>query len=431
MGGEIFERLLGNLDKAADTIPDNRHGPNTKHSMSDAVKSAFGVFYFQFPSFLRYMTEMQNKRKKSNAQSILGIKTLPSDGQVRNLLDEVSPETLAPVFSGSLEIAAESGVLKTYEVLDEGVLVAIDGVWYHSSEKIHCEHCLHQTKDGVRTYYHSAMAGAIVRPHISRVLPMMGEMITNEDGEKKQDCELTAAKRWLAKRAEDLKGLKATILGDDLYSHYPFCKQILENGLSFLLTCKQNTHPWLAETVENSFLTEQTAKIHKGRKHFRHTYRYLNGVPIRDDKETLLVNYLELEITELESGEQTYYSSWITNKPIDDLNVQHLVECARTRWKIENEHNNVLKHRGYNLEHNFGHGKEHAAEIFFLLNLIAFQFHTILEYCDIDYQKARASCSTRVAFFEAMRFCLRFAYHTSWTTFLVFLYTDGGLDDSG
>ncbi|GHV79470.1 hypothetical protein AGMMS49944_12610 [Spirochaetia bacterium] len=431
MGGETFERLMGNLDKAAEKIPDNRHGPNTKHRLVDAVKSAFGVFYFQFPSFLRYMKEMQNKRKKSNAQSLLGIHDLPSDAQVRNLLDEVEPETFAPVFSGSLQIAEETGVMKTYQVLDDGVLVAIDGVWYHASEKIHCKHCLHQTKDGVTTYYHRAMAAAIVKPHISSVIPMMGELITNEDGEKKQDCELNAAKRWLAKRVNELKGIKATILGDDLYSHYPFCKQILDNGLSFILTCKQNTHPWLTETVKYSFLTEQRVKIRKGKKHFLHTYRYLNQVPLRDNKESLMVNYMELEITEMESGEQTYYSSWITNKPIDNLNVQQLVDCARTRWKIENEHNNVLKNRGYNLEHNFGHGKEHAAEVFFLLNLIAFQFHTILDYCDTDYQKARASCSTRVAFFEAMRFCLRFAYHDSWSAFLVFLYTDGGLADSG
>jgi hypothetical protein len=399
--------------------------------MNDAVKSAFGVFFFQFPSFLRYMTEMQNKRKKSNAQSILRPKALPSDAQVRNLLDEVKPETFASVFVNTLKIAAMCGVMKLYQVLDNGVLVAIDGLWYHCSEKIHCERCLHMTKDEVTTYYHSAMAAAIVKPHITSVIPIMGEMITNEDGTKKQDCELTAAKRWLPKHLDELKELKATILGDDLYSHYPFCKQILDNGLSFIFTCKQNTHPWLAETVKYSYLTEQTRKEHKGKKHFLYTYRYLNNVPIRDDKETLMVNYMELEIKERASGEQTYYCSWITNKTIDDINVQHLVDCARARWKIENEHNNVLKNRGYNLEHNFGHGKKHAAEIFFLLNLIAFQFHTILDYCDIDYQKARASCSTRVAFFEAMRFCLRFACHVSWQAFLVFIYTDGGLDESG
>ncbi|GMO55951.1 MAG: hypothetical protein Ta2A_01010 [Treponemataceae bacterium] len=431
MGGKIFKQLLESLDKVADTIPDNRHGPNTKHSMRDAVKSAFGVFFFQFPSFLRYMTEMQNKRKKNNAKSMLGVKTLPSDAQVRNLLDNVNPETFASVFSQSLKVAIKCGVMKLYQVLDGGVLVAIDGLWYHSSEKIHCKHCLHQTKDGVTTYYHSALAAAIVKPHNSSVIPMMSELITNEDGTKKQDCELTAAKRWLSKRLEELKSLKATILGDDLYSHYPFCKQILDNGLSFIFTCRQDSHPWLAETIKHSFLDEQTREERKGKKRFLYTYRYLNNVPIRDDKKTLMVNYMELTITEKESGKQTYCSGWITNKPIDALNVQHLVDCARTRWKIENEHNNVLKNRGYNLEHNFGHGKEHAAEIFFLLNLLAFQFHTILAYCDIDFQKARASCSTRVAFFEAMRFCLRYAYHDSWQAFLIFLYTDGGLAEPG
>ncbi|GMO24648.1 MAG: hypothetical protein Ta2B_04100 [Termitinemataceae bacterium] len=150
MAGEIFKQLLGNLYQAADAIPDNR-GANKQHSMRDAVKTAFGVFFFQFPSFLRYMTEMQNKRKKNNAQSMLGIKTLPSDAQVRNLLDNVKPETFAIVFANTLKSAIACGVMKLYQVLDDGVLVAIDGVWYHSSEKIHCKHCLYITKDGVTT----------------------------------------------------------------------------------------------------------------------------------------------------------------------------------------------------------------------------------------------------------------------------------------
>jgi hypothetical protein len=60
-------------------------------------------------------------------------------------------------------------------------------------------------------------------------------------------------------------------------------------------------------------------------------------------------------------------------------NVEHLAACGRARWELEKEHNNELKNRGYNLEHNFGHGKNHAAELFFLVNLLTFQFHTILE----------------------------------------------------
>jgi hypothetical protein len=51
-------------------------------------------------------------------------------------------------------------------------------------------------------------------------------------------------------------------------------------------------------------------------------------------------------------------------KPIIDKNVAYLADCDRARWKIENERRNVLKNCGYNLEHNFGHGSSHAADIF-------------------------------------------------------------------
>jgi hypothetical protein len=70
MGGEVFKQL-----------PDNRKGPNLRYTLNDAIKSAFGVFFFQFPSLLRYMTEMENKRKRNNVRSMLGVQQVPSDGQ--------------------------------------------------------------------------------------------------------------------------------------------------------------------------------------------------------------------------------------------------------------------------------------------------------------------------------------------------------------
>jgi hypothetical protein len=92
-------------------------------------------------------------------------------------------------------------------------------------------------------------------------------------------------------------------------------------------------------------------------------------VEIRGHQETLRVNYLEFQIWNEEKGKATYHNRWITNKTITADNAGLLTECGRARWKIENEHNNVLKNHGYNLEHNFGHGAEHACEIYCLLNL--------------------------------------------------------------
>jgi hypothetical protein len=128
-----------------------------------------------------------------------------------------------------------------------------------------------------------------------------------------------------------------------------------------------------------------------------------------------------MRISNEETHSVIYANSWVTDKAITEENVEVLASCARTRWKIENEHNNALKNRGYNLEHNFGHGKRHASELFFLLKLLAFQFHTILELSDEDYQKARSSVGRRDIFFYHMQAALRYAVHRSWHDFLVFV----------
>ena len=119
--------------------------------------------------------------------------------------------------------------MQEYRVLDGGVLIPLDGVWYHSSEAIHCDPCLGQTKNGMTTYYHSMRGTAIVRPGTSVVLPLMPEYIRNEDGNEKQDGERNAAEPGAALASADLlrgrcigvpSNLRpATRAGDELYLH--------------------------------------------------------------------------------------------------------------------------------------------------------------------------------------------------------------------
>jgi hypothetical protein len=94
--------------------------------------------------------------------------------------------------------------------------------------------------------------------------------------------------------------------------------------------------------------------------------------------------------------------------------VRNLVDCGRARWKIENEHNNILKHHGYNLEHNFGHGKEHTNEIFCLLNLLAFLFHGIQVLGEDEYRKAYTSFGRKDDFFWALRCETVRSFHENW-----------------
>ena len=151
-----------------------------------------------------------------------------------------------------------------------------------------------------------------MRPGSNAVLPVMAEAITNKDGTEKQDCEYQAGKRWLAAHGQEYRWLKPTLLGDDLYSSQPFCLQVLEQGMSFIFTCKPASHPWLSETVRNSFLQERIVKKWTGRTRQTSTYRWINGVPLRDSADALQVNYLSLEISSGEGGKASYRNSWVT-----------------------------------------------------------------------------------------------------------------------
>jgi hypothetical protein len=61
----------------------------------------------------------------------------------------------------------------------------------------------------------------------------------------------------------------------------------------------------------------------------------------------------------------------------------------------ENESFNVAKNHGYHLEHNFGHGKQHRAQQFVLLNLLAFAFHAVCDSVEKLWKQGRAVLGTR------------------------------------
>ena len=56
----------------------------------------------------------------------------------------------------------------------------------------------------------------ILTQSINKVISLPPEFITPQDGNNKQDCENTAAKRWLNQYAPTIKELGVAITGDDL-----------------------------------------------------------------------------------------------------------------------------------------------------------------------------------------------------------------------
>ena len=98
-----------------------------------------------------------------------------------------------------------------------------------------------------------------------------------------------------------------------------------------------------------------------------------------------------------------------------------LAACGRARWKIENENFNVLKNNGYNLEHNFGHGKNNLSAVFVSLNLLAFAFHTVCDLAEDLWRRAMEKMGTRGRFFENLRSITTFLIFPTWDDLLATL----------
>jgi hypothetical protein len=157
-----------------------------------------------------------------------------------------------------------------------------------------------------------------------------------------------------------------------------------------------------------------------GKTHHIDTYRFINQVPLRDGEDALQVNWCELT-TRLPDGKIVYKNSFVTNFTISKNNVKFIVADGRARWKIENENNNVLKTKGYHLEHNFGHGKKHLSMLLLTFNLLAFLFHTTLQMMDEKYQQIRDDLPTRKTFFDDVRALTRYMCFDSWDALLTFM----------
>src|SRR5512144_2631996 len=93
-----FDRLRSILVATVTQLPDARTGRHKKYEMADAALGAFAVFFMQSPSFLAHQRDMQRAKGQNNASSLFGLDEVPSDPQIRNLLDPVSPDHLAAPF---------------------------------------------------------------------------------------------------------------------------------------------------------------------------------------------------------------------------------------------------------------------------------------------------------------------------------------------
>lgn len=386
--------------------------------MADIGLSAFSLFFMGSPSFLAHQRVLAQGHGRSNCQTLFGISAIASDNYIRLMLDGAAPAAFDGLFLGALERVADADAMAPFQCLGGRVLIALDGTEHFCSRKITCEQCLHRRRsDGATEHFHAFLGASLVAPGHKKVLPLPPEFIAPQDGAEKQDCERNAAKRWLGKHAPALARYRPIYLGDDLFACQPIVDAIGHAGGSFILTCKPSSHPTIAEYLGGAELEEHRQTVVQRGKRVTHIYRWLSGVPLRGTKDAREVNWFSIEIRNA-GGRKTYHNSFVTDLPITAQTVAELAAGGRARWKIENETFNVLKTDGYNLEHNFGHGKRTLASVLVTLNLLAFAYHTVAELCVSAWRTAMATWVARYHFFEQLRGITAYLVFADWPDLL-------------
>ncbi len=415
--------LVEGLKSACAGFQDDRKGRGGNIAMADFGLSAFAMFFMQSGSFLHFQRIIEDENRRSNCQTLFAIGRIPTDASIRSHLDGADPALLRPCFEALEQLMGEPAVAQAFRRLGGRTLIALDGTEYFCSQKLGCPHCLTRKRaNGEIEAYHLMLAASLVAPGHSKVIALFPEFVAPQDGAEKQDCERNAAKRWHGKHGARLKGLKPVYLGDDLFACHPFVKLLKDNGDDFIFTAKEASHKTLYEFLSGAELSRHAIKQRRAAKTETLRYRWLEDAPLRDGKDAIAVTWIGFEIVDAK-GKVTYSTAFVTSLAVSKDSVADIVAAARARWKIENGSFNVMKNHGYELEHNFGHGKQYLAKTFAALNLLAFAWHTLLDLVEPPWKAARDKIAIRTGFFAEMNTLTRFAVFPNWQLLLESLTT--------
>lgn len=423
-----LEAVINLLSDTFHTIPDQRHPDRVSFLLHDTLLTGFACMFFQHPSLLEFQRRMKERRGRCNLETIFGVCQVPSDSQMREILDPIPTEPLRqllPILFERVRRAGWAKPFKTQLLTDQEAgdyySVALDGTQYFHSTKLECSGCLTKTDASGQTHYsHAVVAATLVKAGSHKVLPLDVEQVQNSDGTGKQDCELNAAKRLIRRLRREHRQMRIIITGDDLYAHEPFVELLSNQRFHYVLVAKPESHKELFEWVEE---IDRLGASLRGQwqegpacKRRVFDYRVIEQVPLASSRR---VKATLLEVWERDGqGQLLYHNAWITDMPVSKENLRELVGLGRSRWKIENEQFNVQKNGGYELEHNYGHGRENLSQVFYLLNLLAYVTHRILEMGDRLYQRSRQRASLR-ELWNDLRSLMKMLLVESWQQMLL------------
>lgn len=411
--------LYALVRSAFSKVSDGRRS-NSPISMSDALMSGFAMFSLKDPSLLAF----DARRNDQNMKNLFGIGTIPSDTEMREILDAVNPDELRASFGDVFRELQRGKALQSFVFSEGYYLLAMDGTGYFSSQKIHCNSCLEKVnkETGEVTYQHQMLAAAIIHPDHKEVIPLASEPITKQDGNTKNDCERNAAKRLLRKIRQEHPRLKLLVVEDGLASNAPHVRDLIELGMHFLLGVKPGDHAFLFQQLAEAYEQDRVTTIIWSEGDVTYEIAFAHQLPLNESNQDLLVNFLQYTEYAADGHRQKLFS-WVTGESLTRDNANHMTRGGRARWKIENETFNTLKNQGYHYEHNYGHGHQNLSAVFAMLMMLAFLVDQVQQLCCPLFRAVWEKLGSKCALWDNLRSHFRhFLFRSMWELYEAILY---------
>ena len=160
-----FDSLARLARNRFEGIPDSRRCPT--FALPDALMAGLAVFSLKDPSLLAF----QRRALDHNLRSVFGLQAIPSDTQMRSILDAVDPDEIRPVFGDIFAALHEGNALDDFRLLDGHYLIALDGVESFRSKKVPCPCCMTRRHQSGELSYCHQMLGAVLPAKATPIMP--------------------------------------------------------------------------------------------------------------------------------------------------------------------------------------------------------------------------------------------------------------------
>lgn len=356
---KIVHHFFKELPQWINAMDDPRNSSYTTYTQADLVfmgilKNACSV------KSMRSMEEHFNEEICIRTLKILSgdpsLDEMPHYDTLNYYLEKLSPSCLADIRKQMVKSLIRNKSFYRGKLHGKYWRVIIDGTGLFYFKEKHCENCLVTTiekEEGKqeKQYYHKVLEAKLVLSE-KIVINLDTEFIENESEKvSKNDCEINAAKRLLARLKKNYPRLPVCIQGDALYAAETVMKICNENHWAYILTHKKSRQPLLAESYE--WICEGSgAKEVKKIGTEKGTGRFVNHVEETAGKEQIANMYDYCYETTDKTGEKESHAfQWITNIELTEKNLEEMITARRGRWKIENEGFNNQKNGIYDIEH--------------------------------------------------------------------------------